>query len=471
MPEIAHFVKQLLEEDEFGTDFHANIYERVAQLNLPQLTKMHAHLEETTANAQFHVWREANSAVDQHYAGFLAIRQDEFNKVERDKRDREKKIEFRLLRKEALKKEEDKVKGFLESHCYKLAVEQIHEEEKTRKAEERARIRLLVYQNERKRNRLLAAAVVVLILGIAVSVVLFRDTLLMMVSVIMGTLFIAGVIVAFTIITTRLEVYDTTEKQLGSMVEKRAAELKFQAENELIQKEEVFNRKQLADKDERRVRKRALREQREVERQIAEMDQEERRLQGLDSEYSLATGASLQSSVSPPRRLPPMPSPPRHPILHPNTHLNPSMQGSMATFKSHGTQGGTLGSDRDLGADSHPLWPRQRSEDDSDDDEDSDYYGAVAIGEDSLTLGGVGGSRSASTLGGGGMVGGGSGASAGKVVYQANMSFNSRESLGMQGAVAGGGSSFRGSMSNVMGGSGVRGGGVGGGGRSIIGTG
>ena len=63
MPEISAYVKELLEEEEFGTAFHGRIDERVSSLNLSQLTKMHAHLEKAAENAQFYVWQDANAKV------------------------------------------------------------------------------------------------------------------------------------------------------------------------------------------------------------------------------------------------------------------------------------------------------------------------------------------------------------------------------------------------------------------------
>ena len=52
--------------------------------------------------------------------------------------------------------------------------------------------------------------------------------------------------------------------------------MREEAQAELIAKEKAFNSRLLTDKEERTVRKRALREQRELQRQINEMDQMER---------------------------------------------------------------------------------------------------------------------------------------------------------------------------------------------------
>ena len=274
MPEISAYVKELLEEDEFGTAFHQRIDERVSSLNLSQLTKMHAHLEKTADHAQFYVWRDANVIVDSHFGGFLQLRQAEKEQADRDKRDREKKVAFKQLRREALQKEEEKIKQYLEAHCLTVATAQIKEEEKERTVAERARIRVLVYKNEKYRNRLLLVAALVLALGIASGVAFFLSTLLLMISIIAGALFISLTIVGFTMVVTRLEVTETSDKEIKKRIEERALQLKFEAENELIRKEEEFRRRVDADKEESRIRKKALKEHRELERQIREMDRE-----------------------------------------------------------------------------------------------------------------------------------------------------------------------------------------------------
>ena len=73
---------------------------------------------------------------------------------------------------------------------------------------------------------------------------------------------------------TRLEVTEVSDKEIKKRIEERAIQLKFEAENELIRKEEEFRRKVDVDKEESRVRKKALKEHRELERQIREMDRE-----------------------------------------------------------------------------------------------------------------------------------------------------------------------------------------------------
>jgi hypothetical protein len=60
MPEIASYVKELLDEDMFGTEYYDKIDDRVRQLNVSQLKSMYDHLQETTDNAKFRMWRDAN---------------------------------------------------------------------------------------------------------------------------------------------------------------------------------------------------------------------------------------------------------------------------------------------------------------------------------------------------------------------------------------------------------------------------
>ena len=411
MPELSFFVKQLLEEDDFGTYFHSQIEERVKELSLPQLTKMSAHLDETAANAQFHVWREANIKVSSHFGGYLQIREEEKKQQERERRDSERKLAARRAKKTALKREREKAMDFIEKHCAKVAAEQVIAEDKERKSRERARIRTLVYNNERLRWRWLAVALLFVVMGVVIGVVVARDNVLLMVAIIGAALLVALFIVGFTVALTRLKVTEFPEKLLKRMIEQRTQELKFQTETDLLKKEEEFQRQQLAEREESRVRRRALREQRELERQIREMDRAERHLQlggapGLDSQHSIFTDSSLDPSLTrsasasfqaPRGRLPPIPSPPRPPRVHPHAH------GSVATLGTTGmdTLAGTLGSG-DLMDDSGTARRLSRAADDEEDDSDDSDYGdpAEQVGGDSslISFGGPH-SQSQSTLG------------------------------------------------------------------------
>jgi hypothetical protein len=415
MPELSFYVKQLLEEDEFGTYFHSQIDERVKELNLNQLSKMSAHLEETAANAEFKIWREANEIVHGHFGGYLEIRAEEKKQRDKEQRDLERKVAARRAKKAALKREREKAMDFIEKHCAKVAADQIIAEEKERKSQERVRIRTLVYQNERLRGRWLAAAFFLVVAGVVMAVLVAKDNLLLLVAIIGSAVLVALAIVAFTFLVTRLEVTDVHPKELKRMIEQRTQELKFQTETDLLKKEEEFQRQQLVEREESRVRRRALREQRELERQIREMDRAERRLQlgGLDSQHSMFTDSSVDPSLARSAttasvaqaqaqaqrgRLPPVP---HHPPRPPHAH------GSVATLGTTGldTHAGTLGSGDvvdDSGTAPRPSRAGHGGDDDDDDDEsnDSDYGDpAEQVGGESLISFGGPHSQSQSTLG------------------------------------------------------------------------
>ena len=114
MPEIAAYVKELLEEPMYGTAYHARIGmndhhsslashqlshnlhphlsfshlhhhdssgERVTELNLSQLKKMQAHLDFAEENATYYYWKEANATVNSHFYGLIEDRQAEADRI------------------------------------------------------------------------------------------------------------------------------------------------------------------------------------------------------------------------------------------------------------------------------------------------------------------------------------------------------------------------------------------------------
>lgn len=385
MPEIAAYIKELLEEDMFGTEYHERIQDRVATLNLSQLTKMQAHLEDVAATATFSYWKEANTKVENNFGGFLQMRQDEKDRNDQDQYDLEKKIEQRAMRKAGLKAEEDKVRGFIERHCEATARDQIVVEEKERRVQERAMLRRAVHVNERRRHRIYVAAVVIALAGVAAAVLTFPSNIPLLVAVIAGTAFFAGFLAVFGFVITRGAPQVISTYQIEHMVAARAAELRVQAEEELHRKEGEFKSRQVVDREERRERKKQLRERRELERQIVELDQLERGERG--------EGSTDTSVVTP------FQTPLRHRAA-PTRHGPSSMGWSGATWA---TGGGSVATHlATMGDDGRAVMGDDEDEDDedydSDEGTDSEYDVDLLQGGESTLLSmrgiGVGGVNS-----------------------------------------------------------------------------
>ena len=132
MPEIASFVKELLEEEVFGTDYYNRIDDRVQELNVSQLKAMHKYLKETADNAKFHVWRDANGDIENHYGDYMSQKVRAIEETERIKRAIETKIERKRILKEDLKGEALRVKKFIENNALERARTEVTEAEKLR---------------------------------------------------------------------------------------------------------------------------------------------------------------------------------------------------------------------------------------------------------------------------------------------------------------------------------------------------
>ena len=381
MPQLAAFVKELLHEDMYGTEYHSRIQERVATLNLSQLTKMQAHLESVASTATFSYWREANHAVEDYFGGFLQLRQDEKDRQDQAKRDIEKKIEQRLMRKAGLKAEEDKVRGFMERHCEAAAREQVMEEEKERRVQERATLRRAVHVNERRRNRIFVIALLVGIAGVVAAVLLFLTNIALMVAVIAGAAFVAVFLAVFGWYVTRGAPKVVTDKHIEGLVRSRASELRVQAEAELQRKEEEFRQRQVVDKEERRERKRRIHERREIEQQIREMDLLERGEGSVDTSIVTMFESPTREGTGRQGRAP------RHPpaSLGSGVTWNTAGGGSLDTLGTHMAAMGDDEDDEDYGGDDEEY-------DDEEDTDDSEYDAELLQGGDStlLSMGSIG---------------------------------------------------------------------------------
>ena len=237
---------------------------------------MQAHLEKAAENATFYYWREANATVNSHFDGLIEYRQAEVNRKEQEKREKERKKQLKMTRKAIALAEGEKVKLFMEKHCLEKATADVLEEEKDRRILELKEIRKTVFANDKRKSRMYYLAIFLVALGIAAGALLFQTSLVLGVVVLVAVLFIAGFLAGFAFITLSAKPKTVGDRQLRVMINERADQLREAAKAELAEKEKAFNDRLLTDKEERTVRKRALREQRELQRQINQMDQMER---------------------------------------------------------------------------------------------------------------------------------------------------------------------------------------------------
>ena len=223
---LAKYVKELLEEKQWGHEFHEGIQERVKQMPFSTLLMMHNHLEETASKATFKYWKEANETVDGHFGGHIALKAAEIEALEAAQRKQQRRLEIKQRKRDVLQNEQQKIAEYVERHCQAQAREEILEEEKARRAQEKAMLRRAAPLNDARRTRLFLVAGLLLTVGVVAAAALYAQNLPMLLSVVAGALFLAGFVAGVGWAATRNVPRLVTDRHIDYLIEKRAQKLK-----------------------------------------------------------------------------------------------------------------------------------------------------------------------------------------------------------------------------------------------------
>eukprot|EP01039_Chlorochromonas_danica_P007014 gene7014-7758_t len=315
MPSIALFIKELLSEDKFSSNYSDRIEERLVQLNAAQLQGMYHHLQATAKKSKSPMWRTANEELLHRIEGLLTKRLAE---VETEKKILE---DIRLKKKERIRKvkeeglELQRVQAMIQANAHNQAKTEVHEEEQRRLGEERLSIIQRHFQAEECRNRWFLALTLSYIPAVIIVAVFVKEVIIL--AAILGGLTILVALLAYRAhLLTIIKPKQVSPSDIENQIAEREDILQKQAFMALKEKERRFEEQQRRDEEEARKRRAIKRErkrfeaallakQREDELAMArEIYERQRKAQEGESKGGTVVGdASSSSSSSMPMKM------------------------------------------------------------------------------------------------------------------------------------------------------------------------
>ena len=277
MPEIARFIKELLQEDEYGTNFHANLGNRVRELNLATIQQMDAHLDQQADNAQFYIWREANLKVESEFNHRLQFLLDVKRRKEEEENEKRRKLAVKMNMKEIAKSEAARVQEYIHANTFEVAKNEVINALNKSKQEEKARIRSNAFKIERERNWLLAIGLFILLAGTIIPIAVLYQSLAENLVIIVAAIAIS-VTVSFLLflrawLVSRVHITIVTDVEVEQKIFDRQQALKAEEEAEIAKKDQLYREQLQIEKEEKRIRRRERREREEwkAEREVEQL--------------------------------------------------------------------------------------------------------------------------------------------------------------------------------------------------------
>lgn len=267
MPSIALFIKQLLSEDKYSSDFSDRISERINELNAAQLQGIYNHLVATAKTAKSETWSWANRDLVSKIEGVLKERVAEAEKIEKIlEENRLKAVQKHRKLKEA-KTEQKRVMRMIAENARKTAEAAVREEEQRRVAEEKGETMAKVFKAEERRDEWWKRTAVFFVIGVVVVCATIKDIIILFPCLFVVFL-ITGILVyraqQFTVIVPRT----VDEGELEMEIERRGEVLQKKAISVLREKERKFQEQQARDEEERKARKALKKQQAKFEAQL-----------------------------------------------------------------------------------------------------------------------------------------------------------------------------------------------------------
>lgn len=257
MPRIAEFIKDLLTEDLYGTEFTSKLPERLQQLNAAQLTGMHNHLKKTRESSVFKPWKNANDFLMNQMKDILESRIKEAEILDRKKEDAFLKKKNKGRMQELKEAEAERVMDLISEAARKRAEKEIDENEKARQAAEKLEIMKKVFAAEENLEKVWKRAVagflvaLALVIGINVAI---NNPIFIGVGVVLAIL-IPSYVTYRAWKATQIQPTVTPAEVLEELIEKREEELEQEAILLMKQKEREFKLREKKEAIERRQRR------------------------------------------------------------------------------------------------------------------------------------------------------------------------------------------------------------------------
>jgi len=302
MPSIALFIKQLLSEDKYSSDFNDRIGERIKELNAAQLQGIYNHLVNTAKNAKSQTWVAANRELIDKIEGLMHERVAEAQKVDKILEEEYLKQAQKKRKQKEAKIEQKRVMKMIVETARKTAEDAVRQEEMKKTAENKIEVMAKVFQGEEKRNDMLKKVAVGFVVGIVV-VSVASPSLIFLLPGLFFVCLVTGILCyqAQQLTVVKPRVVDEAELELE--IERRSDVLKKKAISALQEKERKFQEQQARDEEERRQRKALKKKQAKFEADLMARRRQQQLAQaqeilGRRGTPSVASVANSMSNMS-----------------------------------------------------------------------------------------------------------------------------------------------------------------------------
>lgn len=251
MPKIAAYIKEMLEEEKFGSEYIEKLPIRVQELNTAQLNGMMAHLKETKNFAVFSMWHDVNQELIRKITPTVEVRNVELRRLEKLEEEADMKREHQEELKRIKIHEAVIVKKKIESFAAMTAEKEIKDKEQERSAAEKLRVLKETGEGEDVRWRLVVAGVGFFLVVVAVVAATVKNIVYVAVALFVGGLFLSCILWKAYEVADIIPVV-VEDDELDRQIHARESALKMEAYKALKEKEIAFKAKEAKDKLERR---------------------------------------------------------------------------------------------------------------------------------------------------------------------------------------------------------------------------
>lgn len=276
MPSIALFIRELLAEEKYSTDFINRIEDRIKDLNAAQLQGMYNHLKTMEHTAKSGIWKNANQEIMSKIEGILKIRVEEAQKEKKVIEEYYIKQRQKQQMKKIAAKEKIRVMEMIEQNAFTEAEKEIKDNELKRQAAERVYILQEIGKAEEKRNfwwKILLAFYICALGGISY---VMRESIIILIPCVFGLTVISVYLAYRAHLWTEIKPIVITPEQLDALIELKAEILRKQALSNIRERERKFQEQQRRDTIERRRLRAQRKEQQRLEIEMFEKERLER---------------------------------------------------------------------------------------------------------------------------------------------------------------------------------------------------
>jgi hypothetical protein len=270
MPSIALFIKELLAEEKYGSEFTDRIEERINVLNAAQLQGIYNHLAKTAKESKGPLWKEANMNIMSKIEGALRARLAEVEKEKKLIEEYRIKQRQKRTQKRNAEREKIRVMEMIEEKAHQQAEQEILEYENKRQAAERVYIMQETIKAEEKRNLYWKIIVIVFLLLVGGSAYVMKDNILFLIAIIFGLAIISIYCGYRAHLLTFIKPIQIAPEYIENQIQSREELLKKQALSQIRERERKFKDQQRFETLERRRLRKERREKAERDATILE---------------------------------------------------------------------------------------------------------------------------------------------------------------------------------------------------------